>query len=93
MSVYYGQRDKTADTVDKHAWLFSGDLGTMDEEGYVRITGRRKETIIRDDENIYPAEIEQHLFSHPEVAQVAVFGIPDELYGEAAMAWIQLHKG
>ncbi|UCH48138.1 MAG: AMP-binding protein [Betaproteobacteria bacterium] len=93
MSEYYGQPDKTAETIDKNGWLYSGDLGTMDAEGYVRITGRRKEMIIRGGENIYPAEIEQFLFSHPKVAQVAVFGIPDERYGEVVMAWIQLHQG
>ena len=86
MSVYYGQRDKTAETVDRHGWIFSGDLDAMDEEGYLRITGRRKEMIIRGAENIYPAEIEQYLFLPPKVAQIAVFEIPDELYGEAVMA-------
>jgi fatty-acyl-CoA synthase len=93
MHGYYGQPDKTAETVDRNGWLYSGDLGTMDAEGYVRITGRRKEMIIRGGENIYPAEIEEFLFTHPKVAQVAVFGIPDEFYGEQVMAWIQLHKG
>jgi acyl-CoA synthetase (AMP-forming)/AMP-acid ligase II len=93
MSEYYGQPDKTAETIDRNGWLYSGDLGTMDAEGYVRITGRRKEMIIRGGENIYPAEIEEFLFTHPKVAQVAVFGIPDEFYGEVVMAWIQLHQG
>ncbi|UCD67887.1 MAG: AMP-binding protein [Betaproteobacteria bacterium] len=93
MHEYYGQPDKTAETIDKNGWLCSGDLGTMDAEGYVRITGRRKEMIIRGGENIYPAEIEEFLFTHPKVAQVAVFGIPDALYGELVMAWIQLHQG
>jgi fatty-acyl-CoA synthase len=63
----------------------------MDADGYVCITGRRKEMIIRGGENIYPKEIEAFLFTHPKVAQVAVFGIPDEHYGEQVMAWIQLH--
>ncbi len=93
MHEYYGQPDKTAETIDKNGWLYSGDLGTMDAEGYVRITGRRKEMIIRGGENIYPAEIEEFLFTHPKVAQVAVFGVPDEFYGEVVMAWIQLHQG
>jgi fatty-acyl-CoA synthase len=91
MRGYYGQPDKTAETINESGWLFSGDLGTMDAEGYVRITGRRKEMIIRGGENIYPKEIEETLFTHPKVAQVAVFGIPDEYYGEQVMAWIQLH--
>jgi fatty-acyl-CoA synthase len=93
MRGYYGQPEKTAETVDESGWLFSGDLGTMDAEGYVQITGRRKEMIIRGGENIYPREIEEFLFTHPKVAQVAVFGIPDEYYGEEVMAWIQLHAG
>ena len=93
MRGYYGQPDKTAETIDANGWLYSGDLGTMDADGYVQITGRRKEMIIRGGENIYPREIEEFLFTHPKVAQVAVFGIPDEYYGEEIMAWIQLHVG
>ena len=93
MRGYYGQPDKTAGTIDANGWLFSGDLGTMDADGYVQITGRRKEMIIRGGENIYPREIEEFLFTHPKIAQVAVFGIPDEFYGEEVMAWIQLHAG
>jgi fatty-acyl-CoA synthase len=65
----------------------------MDSDGYVRITGRLKDMIIRGGENIYPAEIEEFLFTHPKVAQVAVFGVPDEFYGEEVMAWIQLRAG
>ena len=83
----------TARALDENGWLHSGDLGTMDADGYVRITGRLKEMIIRGGENIYPREIEECLFSLPEVAQVAVFGVPDDFYGEEIMAWIQLHAG
>jgi len=93
MRAYYGQPDKTAETINDSGWLYSGDLGTMDADGYVQITGRRKEMIIRGGENIYPREIEEFLFTHPKVAQVAVFGIPDEFYGEEVMAWLQLHAG
>jgi len=93
MRGYYAQANKTAETIDKNGWLFSGDLGTMDADGYVRITGRRKEMIIRGGENIYPKEIEALLFTHPKVTQVAVFGIPDKLYGETVIAWIQLRAG
>ncbi|NOR42382.1 MAG: AMP-binding protein [Gammaproteobacteria bacterium] len=93
MSGYYGQAEKTAETVNEAGWLFSGDLGTMDENGYVQITGRRKEMIIRGGENIYPREIEDFIFTHPGVAEVAVFGIPDEFYGEQVVAWIELHGG
>lgn len=93
MRGYYGQAEKTAETVNESGWLFSGDLGTMDEYGYVQITGRRKEMIIRGGENIYPREIEDFIFTHPKVAEVAVFGVPDEFYGEQVAAWIELHSG
>jgi fatty-acyl-CoA synthase len=93
MPGYYGDDAATAKTVDAARWLHSGDLGTMDADGYVRITGRLKEMIIRGGENIYPAEIEAYLFSHPKIAQVAVFGMPDETLGEEITAWVQLHTG
>jgi fatty-acyl-CoA synthase len=93
MREYYGDAEATARTIDVQGWLHSGDLGNMDAEGYVAITGRLKDMIIRGGENIYPAEIEAFLFSHPKIAQVAVFGIQDEYYGEEVMAWIQLHTG
>ncbi len=93
MRGYYGEPDKTSEAIDESGWLYSGDLGAMDADGYVRITGRRKEMIIRGGENIYPKEIEAFLFTHPKVAQAAVFGVPDERYGEAVMAWLQLHEG
>ena len=93
MQGYYGDAGATAKAVDARGWLHSGDLGSMDADGYVRITGRLKEMIIRGGENIYPREIEDFLFTHPKIAGVAVFGIPDEFYGEQVMAWIQLHPG
>ncbi len=93
MQGYYNDPETTTKTIDDEGWLHSGDLGAMDREGYVRITGRLKEMIIRGGENIYPAEIEAYLFTHPKIAQVAVFGVPDEFYGEEVMAWIQLHAG
>jgi fatty-acyl-CoA synthase len=93
MAGYYGDEEATRKAIDEHGWLHSGDLGKMDAEGYVRITGRLKEMIIRGGENIYPREIEDYIFTHPKVAEVAVFGIPDEYYGEEVMAWIQLHEG
>ena len=93
MRGYYGQPEKTAEAIDSAGWLHSGDLGTMDASGYVRITGRLKEMIIRGGENIYPREIEEFLFTLPQIAQVAVFGVPDERYGEEVAAWIQLHPG
>jgi fatty-acyl-CoA synthase len=93
MKGYYGDPKATRDVIDENGWLHSGDIGHMDDEGYVSITGRRKEMIIRGGENIYPREIEDFLFTHPKVAEVAVFGIPDEYYGEAVAAWIQPHAG
>jgi fatty-acyl-CoA synthase len=93
MRGYYGDVEATTRAIDAHGWLHSGDLGTMDADGYVRITGRLKDMIIRGGENIYPAEIEEFLFTHPKIAQVAVFGVPDEFYGEEVMAWVQLHAG
>lgn len=93
MREYYGQPEKTAETIDLAGWLHSGDLGTMDNDGYVRITGRLKDMIIRGGENIYPREIEDLIFTHPKVAEVAVFGIPDDFYGEEMMAWVELHAG
>ena len=93
MSGYYGDREATLEAIDKNGWLHSGDLGSMDEEGYVKITGRLKEMIIRGGENIYPREIEDFIFTHPRVMEIAVFGIPDEYYGEEVMAWIQLNEG
>src|SRR5204863_7353831 len=71
-------------------WLDSGDLSMMDEHGYVRITGRLKDMIIRGGENIYPREIEEFLFTHPKVAEAYIFGVPDEFYGEQITAWIKL---
>ena len=93
MRGYYGDEEATQKALDESGWLYSADLGVMDAEGYVSITGRLKEMIIRGGENIYPREIEDFLFTHPKISEVAVFGIPDEFYGEEIMAWIQLHAG
>jgi fatty-acyl-CoA synthase len=93
MKGYYGDPEATGKTIDENRWLHSGDLGTMDAQGYVRITGRLKEMIIRGGENIYPREVEDFLFTHPKVAEVAVFGVPDDFYGEEVMAWVKLHAG
>jgi fatty-acyl-CoA synthase len=93
MRGYYADAEATRKAIDEAGWLHSGDLGSMDGDGYVRITGRLKDMIIRGGENIYPAEIEEFLFTHPKVAQVAVFGVPDPFYGEEVMAWIQLRAG
>ncbi|MGR9100121.1 MAG: AMP-binding protein [Gammaproteobacteria bacterium] len=93
MKGYYGDPEATAKAIDGNGWLHSGDLGTMDHAGYVGITGRLKEMVIRGGENIYPREIEDFIFTHPKVAEVAVFGIPDDYFGEELVAWIQLHAG
>ena len=93
MQGYYGDPEATGKAIDRDGWLHSGDLGRMIEDGYLQITGRLKEMIIRGGENIYPREIEDFLFSHPKIAGVAVFGVPDEYYGEGIMAWIKVRSG
>ncbi len=93
MKEYYGDLEATDATIDGSHWLHSGDLGTMDRDGYVKVTGRLKDMVIRGGENIYPREIEDFVFTHPKVAEIAVFGIPDDYYGEEIMAWIRLHPG
>lgn len=93
MRGYYNNPGGTAEVIDKAGWLHSGDLATMDERGYCRITGRAKEMVIRGGENIYPREIEEFLFTHPKVKNVQVIGVPDKKYGEELQAWIQLKEG
>lgn len=93
MQGYYNDAEATARAIDAQRWLHSGDLGSMDENGYVQITGRLKDMVIRGGENIYPREIEDFLFTHPKVAEIAVFGIPDDFYGEELVAWIKLRAG
>ncbi|MBT5941820.1 MAG: AMP-binding protein, partial [Rhodospirillaceae bacterium] len=93
MSGYYNNPEATAIAIDAEGWLHSGDLGSMDGDGYVKITGRLKEMIIRGGENIYPAEIEAYLFTHDKISQVAVFGMADEKLGEKIAVWVQLHDG
>ncbi len=90
MQGYHQDPEATKNAIDNNGWLHSGDLGTMDSDGYLQITGRLKNMIIRGGENIYPKEIEECIFSHPKVAAVAVFGIPDNYWGEEVMAWIKL---
>jgi fatty-acyl-CoA synthase len=93
MKGYYNDSKSTAEAVEPEGWLHSGDLGTMDANGYVRVTGRIKEMIIRGGENIYPREIEEFLHTCPQIADVQVVGIPSEKYGEEVMAWIKLKRG
>jgi fatty-acyl-CoA synthase len=93
MNGYDGEPEATARTIDAEGWLHTGDLGIMLEGGYVKITGRAKEMLIRGGENIFPREIEEFLVAHPKIADVAVVGIPDSKVGEAVLAWIRLKAG
>lgn len=93
MKGYYKMPDATAQTIDAEGWLHSGDLACVDERGNYRITGRLKDMIIRGGENIYPKEIEEFIYTHPKVKDVQVIGVPDEKYGEEAMACIILKEG
>ena len=93
MLGYNDDPEATADAVDAQGWLHTGDLGSIDERGFVRITGRLKEMIIRGGENLFPAEIENVLLEHPDVAECAVVGVPDERVGEAVAAFVRLAPG
>ena len=93
MLGYWDAPDQTAEAVDGSGWMHTGDLGTMDDEGYVAIVGRIKDMVIRGGENIYPREIEEFLYGHPDIADVQVIGVPDERYGEELMAWVRLRPG
>jgi fatty-acyl-CoA synthase len=93
MSGYWADPERTAEAVDSAGWMHTGDLATMDDEGYVRIVGRIKDMIIRGGENVYPREIEEFLYGHPAVADVQVVGVPDERYGEEIMAWVIPREG
>ena len=93
MKGYYKMPDATKETIDEEGWLHSGDLACKDENGNYRITGRLKDMIIRGGENLYPKEIEEFIYTHPMVQDVQVIGVPDEKYGEEAMACIILKEG
>jgi fatty-acyl-CoA synthase len=93
MRGYWNDPERTADAIDEAGWMHTGDLATMDDEGYVRIVGRIKDMIIRGGENVYPREIEEFLYTHPEVADVQVIGVPDARYGEELMAWVIARPG
>jgi fatty-acyl-CoA synthase len=93
MLGYWNQPDKTAESIDKARWMHTGDLAVMDEAGYVSITGRIKDMVIRGGENIYPREIEEFLYTHPDVLDAQVIGVPDAHYGEELMAWVRLRPG
>ncbi len=93
MLGYWDQPDRTAEAVDAEGWMHTGDLAVMDEEGYLNITGRLKDMVIRGGENIYPREVEEFLHTHPDILDVQVVGVPDVKYGEELMAWIRLRPG
>jgi fatty-acyl-CoA synthase len=93
MLGYWNEPERTAETVDAGRWMHTGDLATMDDDGYLNIVGRIKDMIIRGGENVYPREIEEFLYSHPDIVDVQVIGVPDEKYGEEIMASIKLRDG
>jgi fatty-acyl-CoA synthase len=93
MLGYWNNDEATRGSIDAARWMHTGDLATMDDEGYVNIVGRIKDMIIRGGENIYPREIEEYLYSHPDVADVQVIGVPSARYGEEVMAWVRLREG
>jgi fatty-acyl-CoA synthase len=93
MLGYFEMPDATAETIDADGWLHTGDLGTMDERGYLKVEGRLKDMVIRGGENLYPREIEEVLFTHPGVADVAVLGVPDEKWGEELAAVVRRAPG
>ena len=93
MLGYWDNDEATRVAIDPARWMHTGDLATMDDEGYLNIVGRIKDMIIRGGENVYPREIEEFLYSHPAVQDVQVIGVPDEKYGEEIMAWVKLREG
>ncbi|MGH9539319.1 MAG: AMP-binding protein [Terriglobales bacterium] len=93
MKGYDDEPEATAHAVDADGWLHTGDLGAMREDGYIHLTGRAKDMIIRGGENVYPREVEEFLYTHPKVAEAQIVGIPDERLGEVVLAWIRLRQG
>ena len=93
MKGYWEQPDRTAEVIDDNGWMHTGDLATMDGEGYFRIVGRLKDLVIRGGDNIYPVEIEDFLYTHPDIVDVQVVGVPDAKYGEELCAWVRMREG
>jgi fatty-acyl-CoA synthase len=93
MQGYWGDPERTAESVDSARWMHTGDLATIDEDGYCNIVGRSKDMVIRGGENVYPREIEEFLYRHPKVRDVYVVGVPDARYGEEICAWVRLRNG
>ena len=92
MIGYWDEPAKTAEVL-RRGWMHTGDLATMDADGYVNIVGRIKDMVIRGGENVYPREIEEFLYTHPDIVDAQVIGVPDEKYGEELMAWVRLREG
>jgi fatty-acyl-CoA synthase len=93
MIGYWRDQGATERAIDADGWMHTGDLATMDEDGYVNIVGRIKDVIIRGGENIYPREVEEYLHTHPAVSEVQVIGVPSAKYGEEVMAWVRCKPG
>ncbi len=93
MLGYWEMPDRTAEAVDAARWMHTGDLGVMDDAGYLSIVGRIKDMVIRGGENVYPREIEEFLYTHPDIVDAQVIGVPDQRYGEELMAWVRLRDG
>jgi len=93
MRGYWNMPEKTAEAIDAAGWMHTGDLGVMDAAGYLNIVGRIKDLVIRGGENVYPREIEEFLYSHPDIVDAQVIGVPDARYGEEVMAWVRLREG
>ncbi|MEV6337966.1 AMP-binding protein [Nocardia vinacea] len=93
MLGYWSEPEKTAEAIDAARWMHTGDIGVMDDDGYLAITGRIKDMVIRGGENIYPREIEEFLYTHPDILDAQVIGVPDSKYGEELMAWIRMKDG
>lgn len=93
MLGYWDNPEATAAAIDPARWMHTGDLATLDQEGYINIVGRIKDMVIRGGENIYPREIEEFLYTHPNISDVQVIGVPDPKYGEEIVAWIKLKPG
>ncbi|WP_369131645.1 AMP-binding protein [Modestobacter sp. I12A-02662] len=93
MLGYWDEPEKTAEVLDAARWMHTGDLAVMDDEGYLNIVGRIKDMVIRGGENVYPREVEEFLFTHPDVVEAQVIGVPDERFGEELVAWVRLREG
>ena len=93
MLGYWGDAERSAEAIDRAGWMHTGDLATLDEDGYCNIVGRLKDMVIRGGENVYPREVEEFLYRHKKIADVQVIGVPDRKYGEELCAWVKLRPG